>query len=428
MSRDEKDKKKDIINVCYETDGEKHEFKVSVEIIESIFEIEKQKKGVFSIWDFYEIKIILISEIRKNSSLNALMEYYVKKTQSPRDRYRGDEANYSISDLMHDQLCINTIKNLIFMTLRNTLPKNLDDPIDEFKNTTLIVHTQNNRIELVQAIIDAKANIDAVNYRGDTALITAAFENHLEIMSLLIKADANIEAKDQTGRTALILAAFQGHTLAVRRLVKYKANRTIKDNFGKYAFDYAISSGIFDTVGLLIDNRIPKDHIIKMVSTLPDSIEKEKILLNLPDEKVIASKLTSTSTQTFHQPPKELKTAQKLIAYSKLKKEFSIEAYKKLVETAKRESVINKKTVSDGKTALYFSLEARKFKRARILIEVGEADLNIPTATGDTALKLIKRLIKETPISEQQQLKEVVDFLPQLELSIPDTAGPGLIM
>jgi hypothetical protein len=121
----------------------------------------------------------------------------------------------------------------------------------------------------------------------------------------------------------------------------------------------------------------------------------------------LARKLKPLSTATFYQPNEQKKIAQKLINYSKTQKNISLEVYTALVRKAVAEKVINK-TADDQKTALYLALAAEKFERAKILLEAG-ADPNIMTSSGDTALKLAKRIATKSPVPFK--LKEILDLL-----------------
>ena len=56
-------------------------------------------------------------------------------------------------------------------------------------------------------------------YSGATALIHAAAEGHVEILQMLIDAKANLDLKDKDGFTALMRAAERGRMNMVQMLI-----------------------------------------------------------------------------------------------------------------------------------------------------------------------------------------------------------------
>ncbi len=65
----------------------------------------------------------------------------------------------------------------------------------------------NTNPEVIRALLDAGANIEALDDDGRTPLLWAAAETmNPEILQLLLARGARIEAKDSEGQTALMLA------------------------------------------------------------------------------------------------------------------------------------------------------------------------------------------------------------------------------
>ena len=102
--------------------------------------------------------------------------------------------------------------------------------------TPLILASQMNHPEAVQALIEASAN---VNYSRPsdqiTSLILAAQEGHIEVVRALIAALANVDHTDAQGATALMLAAKNRRIEVVRALLAAKADPRIVAHNGHTA-------------------------------------------------------------------------------------------------------------------------------------------------------------------------------------------------
>jgi ankyrin repeat protein len=84
-------------------------------------------------------------------------------------------------------------------------PRRTTGPLD---GTALTSAAHLGNIEIVQALIEAKAPLDHVNRMGWTALIAAVLlgnnsKGHIETVEALVKAGADTEIKDRQGNTAL---------------------------------------------------------------------------------------------------------------------------------------------------------------------------------------------------------------------------------
>jgi hypothetical protein len=86
--------------------------------------------------------------------------------------------------------------------------------------TPLIAATILDRLQVVQILLDAHADVNARDRAGWTPLIHFAASNgNLELGNALIRADADINARDKNGTTALIAAAAKGNLDFVKVLV-----------------------------------------------------------------------------------------------------------------------------------------------------------------------------------------------------------------
>lgn len=83
---------------------------------------------------------------------------------------------------------------------------NPDIAMGEAKYNVMMLAVKKGNLQLVQTLLQYKANPNAKNAAGLTPLMIAAFDNHDMITTLLLKSGANPDLKDVDGKTALTLA------------------------------------------------------------------------------------------------------------------------------------------------------------------------------------------------------------------------------
>ena len=89
-----------------------------------------------------------------------------------------------------------------------------------------------------------KRMINWKNYHGNTALILACINNKISIVELLIDKGVNINQRGKYGMTALMWAAQRGYLDIVKMLVeKGNANVSIVDNLERSAVKHASMNG-----------------------------------------------------------------------------------------------------------------------------------------------------------------------------------------
>ena len=111
----------------------------------------------------------------------------------------------------------------------------LDDGV-----TPLCVATSNNSVRVVKTLVQAKANVDAVDLRGETAFTIACANGHLELVQILVRAGcdrAYIDAKSTTDLTGLEVAEEVGHTNVVEWLTSVEEQTFAKLTFAGSGFD-----------------------------------------------------------------------------------------------------------------------------------------------------------------------------------------------
>jgi ankyrin repeat protein len=89
----------------------------------------------------------------------------------------------------------------------------------EDRNTVLMVAAANGRASIVEALVEAGADVNRANRRGVTALMNAALQSNTAIVRTLIAAKADIHHESGSGDTALSFAAAAGHEANVTLLI-----------------------------------------------------------------------------------------------------------------------------------------------------------------------------------------------------------------
>lgn len=114
---------------------------------------------------------------------------------------------------------------------------------------------------LIDALVKAKADLEAKNNFGQTPLMLAAREGRTPQLDALIRNGAKVNAKDEDGWTALMLAAFNGQQECVKNLIAAKADVNAKTADGWDGALLALSEGKGSTARLLVaaGASLPKD-------------------------------------------------------------------------------------------------------------------------------------------------------------------------
>ncbi len=142
--------------------------------------------------------------------------------------------------LLHWAACSNYPQTVKFF-----LEKGLDieDKTEPYYQTPFLSAAKySDNPEVLKTLIDAGANIKAVDVNGETALISAAGRNPvLEITKFLLNLGFDPEERDDEGYTALLNAArWQSNTEIIDLLVEAGADTTVKTYTGDTMFHLAV--------------------------------------------------------------------------------------------------------------------------------------------------------------------------------------------
>jgi len=142
----------------------------------------------------------------------------------------------------------------VAFALKNVIDAN--QPISSPKDAEVIhllpYFSEKGDKEMVQLLLDNRADIEKRIYHGSTALIMASENGYHNIANILIAAKANIEAQSGWGFTALLSASDRGDELIVNELIGAGANVDHQCKLGRTALFYALEGDHGSIVNALI--------------------------------------------------------------------------------------------------------------------------------------------------------------------------------
>ena len=139
--------------------------------------------------------------------------------------------------------------------------------VDHKKNTALTIATHNGDIEMIDPLAKAGADMETKDNHGRTALLHAVYFKKIELAKALIKAGGNVNVKVANGNTVLMLAVYQGRTELVEALTKAGADKEVKDKRGWTALMIAAHEGKTEVLKALIKAGADKEATDRNGST-----------------------------------------------------------------------------------------------------------------------------------------------------------------
>lgn len=122
--------------------------------------------------------------------------------------------------------------------------------------------------KVLEALILAKANLDAIGGEDESSALIYATECHpVSSLKLLVKARANVNLANASGNTALIVACEIGDEETVKLLLDNDADITRSNKKGANALQTAVESVSWGCLELLVD------HVSTLLGALETAIE-----------------------------------------------------------------------------------------------------------------------------------------------------------
>ena len=217
-----------------------------------------------------QVGTLLVLAASKNTSFSPVqIAYLISQSASMKDMifpegHRVREAhakNYARALgflIMHHGSQLGTLPNKInhLANVKALLQKMTPNAINApgtLGKTALILAARNGHVEIVQALVDAGADIDLQSKSGSTALMFAASKGHTDVVKALLGADADLNAKNNNKNTALMVAAQNGHVGCVQVLLAAKAHSDLKNEHDQTALMVAAQNGHVGIVQILLN-------------------------------------------------------------------------------------------------------------------------------------------------------------------------------
>ena len=86
--------------------------------------------------------------------------------------------------------------------------------------TPLYFAVEKNRLDIVQLMLDAGADVNLASLEKVTPLIAASYAGNVKIVELLLSKNPRLEETDRMHKSALVYAAGMGHTAIAERLIE----------------------------------------------------------------------------------------------------------------------------------------------------------------------------------------------------------------
>src|SRR5215467_14416356 len=124
-----------------------------------------------------------------------------------------------------------------------------------FVESPLADAAMNGNRDVVRALLQQHADVNAAQGDGTTALHWAVYRDDADMASLLIAAGANVIAKTRVGSiTPMFMAAKNGNATIIQMLLKAGVNPNSTDTNGTTALMYAAISGKPEATKVLLDH------------------------------------------------------------------------------------------------------------------------------------------------------------------------------
>jgi ankyrin repeat protein len=107
----------------------------------------------------------------------------------------------------------------------------------------LMIACKKGNLDIVELLVDSGAKLNLKNVRGEVAVHCAVSAGNTEILEYLLKKKANVNFTDEKGTTPLILASKCSNQDMMELILSFKPKVNQIDSFGRSALHYLIENG-----------------------------------------------------------------------------------------------------------------------------------------------------------------------------------------
>jgi len=119
---------------------------------------------------------------------------------------------------------------------------------DVYGQNPLVDAAWKGNLQLVSALLDRGAKVEAATKNGSTPLMAASSEGHINVAYFLLTKGARIDSTNENGNSSLHIAAREGRSTVVSLLVANGAKLLVANKEGKTALQVAYEKGHYDIV------------------------------------------------------------------------------------------------------------------------------------------------------------------------------------
>lgn len=139
----------------------------------------------------------------------------------------------------------------------------MSNQTSRFGDTALSCASESGKLDCVQALIKAGADIDHKNSNGASSIHLAARHNRLDCVKCLVKSGAKVKDTWALYKTSLIHTVLQNHDDGpmLENLIKKGANVNAKTSNGTTAFMIAAAKGALTSLNVLLKKKVSIDEL-----------------------------------------------------------------------------------------------------------------------------------------------------------------------
>ncbi|GAB5355766.1 hypothetical protein AAMO2058_000233500 [Amorphochlora amoebiformis] len=169
--------------------------------------------------------------------------------------------------------------------------------VDEFREKIFVASSEG-RLDEVESLVSARANVNIPNKRGVVPLHLATTKGHIEVVQALLTARAKPDTRMSNGWTPLLYASWKGHEAIVSGLIQARAQLNLRTQDGAVALTWAAREGNVGIIRALADAKadpMARDLIQKMTprqhAEIQNRTEAAKLLLGLEEKRTEEKKM-----------------------------------------------------------------------------------------------------------------------------------------